>query len=259
MQSRACRSGSRNSHVSAKSVHESPVLRELNRIWPDCFPAASHVSAGDVTLVALIVCVAITTMLPTLWWVAIPAAIGLAVVAWRAKGTERWYAATLGIPIPQAFLLARLSLADLLILPSILRDGPRWLRGNLPRSSLTVPLLLLVAISAMATVVGYLRLGHWSTWAILNKDAGLVLQIATLFALTARLRTFADIRRAAQWYVIGVSIGNLGMLIGVAGTFLGAPNPLFHSRLFGWMSQPTITGGLLLVAVMRVNDQDSRH
>jgi non-ribosomal peptide synthetase component F len=37
-------------------------------------------------------------------------------------------------------------------------------------------------------IVGYVRLGHWSTWGIVNKDVGLLLQVATLFAVGTRLR-----------------------------------------------------------------------
>jgi hypothetical protein len=232
-------------------THASSVARTLNTVWPGCLAATDRVEPGDLTIVALLVCALCLFVLPVPWVLALAAALTAAAVAWRvAQRTPLWYAATIGIPIPQAVLLARVSMADLFMLPSILRDAGRWTRGVLPQSSLVLPLVLLAGISLVATVVGYFRVGHWSMWGILNKDVGLLLQIATVFAITARLRTFEEVRRTAQWYVIGVSASNIGMLLAVVMRLFGVANPIYRARLFGWMSQPTITGGLLLVAVM---------
>ena len=231
--------------------HASPLLRTLNRVWPGSLAATDRVDRGDLTVVALLVCTLCCSLLDIPWALALGAALATATLAWFvAQRTPLWYAATIGIPIPQALLLARVSMADLFILPSILRDARGWVRGVFPPSSLVLPLVLLAGTSLVATVVGYVRVGHWSMWGLLNKDVGLVLQIATVLAITARLRTLADVRRAAQWYVIGVSVSNIGMLLGVVVQLLDVPNPIYRARLFGWMSQPTITGGLLLVAIM---------
>ena len=237
--------------TAVSQPHASPVLRTLNSIWPGSLAATDRVDRGDLTVVALLVCTLCFSLLDIPWALSLAAVLAAATVAaFVAQRTPLWYAATIGIPIPQAILLARVSMADLFILPSILRDARRWIRGALPQSSLVLPLVLLAGVSLVATAVGYVRLGHWSMWGILNKDVGLVLQIATVFAITARLRTFEDVRRAAQWYVIGVSVSNIGMLLGVVVRLLDVPNPIYRERLFGWMSQPTITGGLLLVAIM---------
>ena len=186
------------------------------------------------------------------FWVSAVALGGAAVVAWRlAANGHRWYAAALALPIPHTLMPLRLSMADVLALPLVAQEGLRW-SGKRERlqSTLLLPLLLLVVVTAGAILVGYYRTGGWSTWALVNKGAGLLFQVAVMLALIRRVQTLADVQSLARWFVVGVSVANAAALVAVVIAIAGWPNAIYSSRLFGWMAQPTVTGGLLMVAAM---------
>jgi hypothetical protein len=67
------------------------------------------------------------------------------------------------------------------------------------------------------------------------------------------MRTREDLERLARWFVAGVSVANIAALIAVAAALLGFGTRVYdpsNSRLFGWMGNPSVTGGLLLTAAM---------
>ena len=206
----------------------------------------------EVALVLLVLCAVGAAYMSLPVWLTAATLLATAALAWRASNRgEQWYAAALALPIPQSAIALRLSIADVLIVPVIVHEGLRWwtTRERL-QSTLIKPLFLLLAITATATTVGYYRTSEWSLWALLNKGAGLAFQIAVVLALVQRIRTIEDVERMARWFVIGVSLANVVALIAVIMDVVGLPNTIYSSRLYGLMGQPSVTGGLLMVAAM---------
>lgn len=190
-------------------------------------------------------------------WPSFVSCMAAAVLMWRlgAPRAGAWYAATVMFPLPQALLVTRIAMADLFALPLVGRQATVVARGGRPvvASSLTVPLLCLLALFGMATVVGYLRTGRMSFWALLNKDVGILVLVAVLVGLTVTMRTLDDVKRIARWFIGGVAIANLTSLIAVAAAFAGYENDLYligNGRLYGWMGNPSINGGFLFTAGM---------
>ena len=166
-----------------------------------------------------------------------------------------WYAATLSFQLPQSALLARLATADLFMLPLLGREGIGALKHGirLPRTTLALPIAALIVVFAVATVVGYLRMGRVSWWALLNKDAGLLLLAGTTLVLVRTIRSLDDAIRLARWFVGGVGIANITSLVAAVVAFAGYSNSLYmvdNRRLYGWMLNPSVNGGLLFSAAM---------
>src|SRR5579871_2929267 len=140
----------------------------------------------------------------------------------------RWYAATIGLLLPQDVIVARLSIADVCASPAIFRTGLDGLRRRtLPHSTMIAPFCLLTATFVIATIVEYRTLGHVTSWTLFNKDTGLILQVLVFAALAATLTTPVDVRHLVRWFVAGVVISNIAALFGVAAAFSGIPNPLY--------------------------------
>jgi hypothetical protein len=173
----------------------------------------------------------------------------------RAESNVLWYAATLALPAPQSIAVIRLTIADFFMLPVIisavfgaLRHGVR-----LPRSTMIRPFGVLLLVFALGTAVGYAQTGRLTGYVLFSKDAGLLFQIAAFVMMIQFAKTRDDVVRLARWFVVGVSLSNAFALLAVLAALAGFDNYAFllgNSRLYGWMNNPSITGGLLLVAAM---------
>jgi hypothetical protein len=166
-----------------------------------------------------------------------------------------WYAGTLSFQLPQAALVSRLAVADLFMLPLIAQECVAAVKARrvMVRSTLRTPLLCLLALFVISTIVGYRRMGSLSTWALLNKDAGLLLLIAVFAVLVRTIRSVHDAKRIARWFVGGVAIANITALVAAVAAIAGFENNLYlvgNTRLYGWMGNPSVNGGLLLSAGM---------
>lgn len=172
-----------------------------------------------------------------------------------AESNVLWYAATLALPAPQSIAVVRLTIADFFMLPVVVSavfDALRH-RVRLPRSTIIRPLGVLLLVFALGTAVGYAQTGRLTVYVLFSKDAGLLFQIAALVMMIQFATTWADVVRLARWFVVGVSLSNAFALLAVLAALAGFENYAFlvgNSRLYGWMTNPSITGGLLLAAAM---------
>jgi hypothetical protein len=185
------------------------------------------------------------------------AVAAIALTAWWRSNQENaaWYAATLGLGVPQDFSAIRIAVADFFALPLIVD----WIRrppslADLTGSSrLTLALIALLPLFAAATLIGYLHMGRLSGWALLNKDAGLILLIGTYLALCAYAVTTHALMRLVAAFVIGISVMNLLALAAFSLSWGGFANYVYlvdNARLYGWMGNPSIAGGMTLTAAM---------
>ena len=178
-----------------------------------------------------------------------------ALVMWSGDVSRNtwWYAATLPFQLPQSALLARIATADLFMLPLLGREAVGALKHGirLPRTTLALPIAALMVVFAVATIVGYVRMGRVSWWALLNKDVGLLLLAGSTLVLVRMVRTLDDAIRLARWFIGGVGVANVTSLVAVAAAFAGYHNNLYmidNGRLYGWMLNPSVNGGLLCTA-----------
>ena len=152
-------------------------------------------------------------------WFSIAALAGAGVGAWlRPNDTlVLWYVATLPFIVPQDAMAIRLSIADLFMIPVIVRCAAAAIRGEWrpERSTVVGVLATLVIAFGVATVIGYVRVGRLTPYALVNKDAGLLFQVATYVALLSYAARKVDVLRLARWFVAGVSIANLTALAGI--------------------------------------------
>jgi hypothetical protein len=189
------------------------------------------------------------------WWLVLPPLVAAACLMWF-RSTEAnllWYAATFAIEIPHNLMPIRLSVADLFMLPVIAREVWSWGRGVAPvRSTLMRPLIFLVATAAVATVVGYMRMGRFTSWMLVNKDAGLIFQAVGCLALLRYAQSTQRIHQLARWFVYGLSAANILALVYVLLALAGVQNRIFdvNGRFFGLIGNPSANGGLLIAAAM---------
>ncbi|HEV3140119.1 MAG TPA: O-antigen ligase family protein [Vicinamibacterales bacterium] len=191
-------------------------------------------------------------------WISATALAGVAAAVWfrPSDSLVLWYVAALPFIVPQGVMAIRLSIADLFMLPVIVRSVMAAVRGEwrLPRSTIVGVLAVLALAFAVSTLVGYENVGRLTSYALVNKDAGLLFQIAAYLALLHYAETRVDVLRLARWFVGGVSIANLSALaVALFSTQAGIDNIVYlvgNGRFYGWMEQPTVNGGLMLTAAM---------
>jgi hypothetical protein len=164
-----------------------------------------------------------------------------------------WYAATLALPAPQTFAVVRVTVADFFMLPAVVSEALSALRhgARLPRSTIIRPFALLLLVFAMGTSVGYAQTGKLTGYVLFNKDAGLLFQILGSVVMIRYAQKRSDVIRLARWFVIGVSLSNAFALLAAAAALAGYENLAYlvgNSRLYGWMANPSITGGMLFAA-----------
>ena len=210
----------------------------------------------DAAIVGLL-CLSLAAWYGGLAWLSIACWVASALLMWSGDVSRNawWYAATLPFQLPQSALLARVATADLFMLPLLGRECVAAMKHGIrvPRTTLALPIASLVVVFAVATIVGYFRMGHVSWWALLNKDAGLLLLAGTTLVLVRMIRTLEDATRLARWFVGGVGVANITSLIATVAAFAGYSNSLYmvdNGRLYGWMLNPSVNGGLLFSAAM---------
>ena len=190
-------------------------------------------------------------------WLSIACWVAGALLMWSGDLSRNiwWYAATLPFQLPQSALLARIAAADLFVLPLLGREALLVVAGGfrLPRTTIALPIAALMFVFAVATFVGYFQMGQVSWWALLNKDAGLLLLVGSTLVVARTVRTLDDARRLARWFIGGVGVANATSLVAAAAAFAGYHNSLYmidNGRLYGWMLNPSVNGGLLCTAGM---------
>ena len=163
------------------------------------------------------------------------------------------YLCTLAVQIVQTLALFRVAVADALVLPAIFESSRRLWRGEIqkPLSSLTYPLALLLVAFAIGNIMTLMELGGLTSYTIFNKDIGFLFLVAVYVTLIVQLSSRARIEQAMTWFVGGVSVANITCLTAAGLTLIYGQNLLYDSsinRMFGWMQNPTLTGGVLMTA-----------
>jgi hypothetical protein len=178
------------------------------------------------------------------------------------------YAASLGVQVAQSLVLLRVALADLLIVPVIVRSAWDVVRGRaaLPRSTLRGPIIALLVVMAAATLVGYARQGAMTGYVLFNKDAGILFLVLASLALAVQLRSKADVLRLVNVFVVGGSVANALALIATALSVTVLSNPVYmegNRRMYGWLLNPSSWGSFVaMVAALelpRFFDSSSRR
>ena len=164
------------------------------------------------------------------------------------------YLATLGIQLPfSSGLLFRPAIADLFLLPVIVRTVLRDPRALLTGNRLTGPLLLLALAFLIAAAVGYFTIGRFTIYVVLNKLLGIGFLISGALVLIRLTRTLDDLRQLLGAFIIGISVTNLLVLIAAPFAMAGWQNPVYVAgsyRLFGTLLNPSAYGGILVTAAM---------
>jgi hypothetical protein len=183
------------------------------------------------------------------------AAGGLALWGVDRRTTVLGYAASLAVQVFHSLAVFRVAVSDLFMLPAAaksLLDAHRTGEG-LPRSSLTRPFGLLLALFGVANVVAIAENGGLSSYAIVNKDLGIVYLIVGYYTMLYFLRDRSSMERLARAFVLGVSWANAAALGTVLLAWGGFQNDVYlvgNLRLYGWMLNPSLFGGVVLVAAM---------
>jgi hypothetical protein len=165
------------------------------------------------------------------------------------------YLATLSVQIPQSFGPFRSAVSDLFMLPVLAHTAMRirQRKERLTYSTLTIPFAVMGAAFAIATVIAIVNTGGLSGYVLVNRLAGLLYLVAGFYTLLILTRSFDDITMVARWFVIGVSAANVMALLVTLAAFAGFHNGVYavdNLRLFGWVGNPNLFGGVLLTAAM---------
>jgi hypothetical protein len=183
------------------------------------------------------------------------AAGGLALWSVDRRTTVLGYASSLAVQVFHSLAVFRVAVSDLFMLPAAVKslvDAYRTGEG-LPRSSLTRPFALLLASFAVANVVAFAENGGLSSYAIVNKDIGIIYLIVGYYTILYFLRDRSSIEQLVRAFVLGVSWANAAALGTVLLAWGGFQNDVYlvsNLRLYGWMLNPTLFGGVVLVAAM---------
>lgn len=165
------------------------------------------------------------------------------------------YLTTLGFQVFQSLVLFRVALADVFMAPAAVQAylDQRSRREPLLPSTLLRPFAFLLAVFAIGNAVAWLEVGRLSGYVLLNKDLGILYLLAGFYTLGRYMTSRTRIEWTIRWFVIGVTAANVTALLGAALAFGGLHNDLYligNFRLYGWMMNPSLFGGILLTAAM---------
>jgi len=123
---------------------------------------------------------------------------------------------------------------------------------RLRRTSLDGYLVALVAVFAIALGVAWARTGELTTYALVNKGAGILVLIAAFYVAVTLASTPQRVRRVVATLLGSVGAVNLASLaLYGAWLRLGGPSSLVYGqRLTGFLIDPNAYGGLLAVALL---------
>ncbi len=210
--------------------------------------------AGWLALVSMLIATLLALGRAPLSLVATMLGIG-ALLAWTSRSwfNVLCYLSTLAVQVVQPLVLFRVAISDPFILPAAVKTTGRVWRGDEQRvrSSLERPFALLLAAFAIGNVVAFVEQRRFTGYAVVNKDLGILFLLVGFFTLLWHLSDRARIEQALTWFIGGVSLANLGCLVGALVALVRGPNLLYDSsinRMFGWMQNPSLTGGILMTA-----------
>lgn len=111
----------------------------------------------------------------------------------------------------------------------------------------------LIVVLLMASVVALVRTGHLIPEVLLNKDAGLLVLLATYAVVVSRVDTWGRMVRLLRLLILGVFAWNIVSLVvffasRMAGFELARVN-MGDARLSGMMVDPNAYGGLLVLVL----------
>jgi hypothetical protein len=212
---------------------------------------------------ALAVAIVLLAAGTLLAYAGVATAVAFAVVA--AGGFLLWwadrrrlvlgYAATLAVQVFQSLVVFRVAVSDLFMLPAAAKSV--WhlhLSGDgLPYSSLTPAFVVLLAAFTIANIVAVAENGSLSGYAIVNKDLGILYLIVGYYTVLHFLSDRSKVEQLARTFVIGVSCANAAALVAVVLALSGLQNDLYlvgNSRLYGWMLNPSLFGGVIMAVAM---------
>jgi hypothetical protein len=194
-----------------------------------------------------------------LFGVQVAALLVLTAAAWSLPTSVNViaYLALLGVQVwlPPLTLPFRFAVADLFILPVIVRSAASIARGttSFPDTTLHGPLIGLAAVMIAGIIVGAAGMAGLTTYAWLSKGVGLLFLIATLAALTMQIRTRTALHSAINAFVVGASVVNIVALLGAVVSATVFPNALFDlssGRLYGTLLNPSSYGSFVATVAL---------
>jgi putative inorganic carbon (hco3(-)) transporter len=112
---------------------------------------------------------------------------------------------------------------------------------------------LLLLVFAMASMIRGVEAGELNSYALINKDAGLLVLFLSYAAITGEARSWPRMRRLIRVFVVSVVLQNLvGIVAAVAALRYGIDSILMldRSRLCGMLVDPNAYGGMLVCAFL---------
>ncbi|MFB3778142.1 MAG: O-antigen ligase family protein [Bryobacteraceae bacterium] len=113
--------------------------------------------------------------------------------------------------------------------------------------------MALFSVFALGLLVIVLRTGSLSNYVILNKAVGLLVLLASYWAITTEAGSWPQMRKVMRVFVLGVSLQNVFALAALLASYLAGVNFSFvnygNERLSGMMYDPNAYGGLLVTAL----------
>ncbi|HSW51034.1 MAG TPA: O-antigen ligase family protein [Bryobacteraceae bacterium] len=113
--------------------------------------------------------------------------------------------------------------------------------------------MALVTVFALGVLVIVLRTGTLSSYVILNKAVGLLVLLASYWAITTEVGSWPQMRKLMRVFVLGVSFQNVFALAALLASYLAGVSFSFmnygNERLSGMMYDPNAYGGLLVTAL----------
>ena len=165
------------------------------------------------------------------------------------------YVGSLSLQVGQSTGLFRTALSDLFMIPAVVQTAfVMWRRKErLPASTLTKPFALLLVALVVGAGVGVATTGHLTNYVLFNRVFGACYLIAGYYVLARYADSWDRMMTVARWFVVGVSLANVAALVAVPLALTGVPISAFSPsslRLYGWVGQPNLYGGILMMAAM---------
>jgi putative inorganic carbon (hco3(-)) transporter len=165
----------------------------------------------------------------------------------RRFGLMGWLMAGYLICLPIQFRSPfglRVAPSDLFLLLTLLLG---FARLKVIRPTVSVWHYALLAVFAVATFVAVLRNGHVTSYAVLQKDLGMLVLFAGYLVLVQQASSWERIRSMLRIFIFGVTVQNaFGIFVYFSGLHLSFVND-YSSRLSGMLIDPNAYGGLLCV------------
>ncbi|HYE86618.1 MAG TPA: hypothetical protein VEA16_09700 [Vicinamibacterales bacterium] len=218
--------------------------------------ASPLIRMRNITLGAAVIAAVIAAQYPGLGWLWYAGLFVLGVLALTLDlpTAIKGYCLTLSLQVGQPFGLFRLAVADIFMVPALIRTvfEAKQRGERLPASTLNRPFALLLLVLAIGLVIGGLTAGRLSGYVLFNRVAGVAVLLAAFFVLARYVTSVAIAVRLARWFVVATGVANLAALAIAGAAFIGIdPGTVYlvaSLRLNGWVGNPSLYGSVLIAA-----------